>query len=797
MFKSGGFGWRAAAPLTAVLSLGLASSPLNAADVAMPRMIEEVLVSAQKVKQSSQDVPISLTAVSGEFMKSVGAVKLQDLAPYIPNVRFSSDTDPALTQINIRGFGSNPLNAAFESSVGFVQDEVFYNRPSYFSEAMFDIARVEVLRGPQGTLFGKNTVAGVFNVSTVDPGRELDGKLSYQRFDTDEQQLEAAATVPMGERLSMRLALMERDRDGELYNQFLNRQDDEHRQSAQRIKLFFDPSDRLHLALTAFRSDTEANYWGLQIHQLDEDTRTFLSNYDPEVEDDPYNFRSSYNTPGYVNKDSDGVSLLAEWSLGELAGLRDTVVTGIAATSTLLIDSLTDLDASPADLANLGVGSDYKQDSLELRFTASADSLFGLGDDVNLVAGLYYLDSRFDQTTQIRAGRDLLSYLTTDDALQLISGNTSVGSGGLLGGLNLAGLGLLSGLGSAIIGDDRYILDYGLDTTAYAAFAQFSWSLGEHWVITPGLRYSRERKTALATGEASCRTAALGLCIMATALSAEDYQADDLDRRESDLSPKLSVQYYLNEQSNLFASIARGYKSGGFNASSFGGEDLNFEPEEARTVEAGFKGTFFNSSLQVNATVYRTEFENLQVLAFNGAFFDVKNAATAISDGVEMDFTWLTPLPILRINGSLGLLDARYDSYPAAPAPINNGVDAQQDLSGRRISFAPKQTASLTPTLEFPLFGLAVSAAVDVLYQGDQYTDGDLDPVSFSPGYTTYSARLSLASPDMRWALTLGGSNLSDEEVLGQVLDTVFFPGTYNSRQKSGRKLFAALNLQW
>ena len=138
MFKSGGFGWRAAAPLTAVLSLGLASSPLNAADAAMPRMIEEVLVSAQKVKQSSQDVPISLTAVSGEFMKSVGAVKLQDLAPYIPNVRFSSDTDPALTQINIRGFGSNPLNAAFESSVGFVQDEVFYNCLLYTSPSPRD-----------------------------------------------------------------------------------------------------------------------------------------------------------------------------------------------------------------------------------------------------------------------------------------------------------------------------------------------------------------------------------------------------------------------------------------------------------------------------------------------------------------------------------------------------------------------------------------------------------------------------------------------------------------------------------
>ncbi|MBU1833488.1 MAG: Plug domain-containing protein, partial [Gammaproteobacteria bacterium] len=107
------------------------------------RILEEVVVSAQKVEQSSQDVPISLTAVSGDFMREVGATGLQDIAPYIPNVRFSSDTDPALAQINIRGFGSNPLNSAFDSSVGFVQDEIFFNRPSYYNEAMFDIARVE------------------------------------------------------------------------------------------------------------------------------------------------------------------------------------------------------------------------------------------------------------------------------------------------------------------------------------------------------------------------------------------------------------------------------------------------------------------------------------------------------------------------------------------------------------------------------------------------------------------------------------------------------------------------------
>ncbi|MGB2255241.1 MAG: TonB-dependent receptor plug domain-containing protein, partial [Spongiibacter marinus] len=163
-------------PHCVAIALILTAHNAFSAPVKERRVLEEVIVSAQKVEQSSQDVPISLTAVSGEFMKEVGAVNLQDLAPYMPNVRFSSDTDPALTQVNIRGFGSNPLNAAFESSVGFVQDEVFYNRPSYFSEAMFDIARIEVLRGPQGTLFGKNTVAGVFNVSSADPTDDFSGK---------------------------------------------------------------------------------------------------------------------------------------------------------------------------------------------------------------------------------------------------------------------------------------------------------------------------------------------------------------------------------------------------------------------------------------------------------------------------------------------------------------------------------------------------------------------------------------------------------------------------------------------
>lgn len=794
--KQNGLGAALSAKWLAAVSL----SVLSATSVAQQsnRTLEEVIVSAQKIEQSSQDVPISLTAISGEQMRELGGTGLQEIAPYIPNVRFSSDTDPALAQINIRGFGSNPLNAAFESSVGFVQDEVFFARPSYYNEAIFDIARVEVLRGPQGTLFGKNTVAGVFNVSTKEPGEAFSGDLQATKTDPDERRLELGIGGPITDWLGLRFSAMDIQRDGQLHNRFLNRQDDEHEQDAQRLKVVATPTESLSLTLNAVRSQTSANYWGLQLSQLDDGTRTFLQNYDPDIEDDPNDQQTSYDQPGFIDKDSETLSLKVEWALGDLGAIQDLHSTLVLADTELNLQSLVDLDTSPADLATLGVASQYEQQSLEWRFTGGFNGLFGLGERLDFVVGTFLFDSRFTQQTAITAGEDLGAYLTTDDLLQLLSGNTAISSGGLLGTLNLSGLLPIADITAAVIGDDQYLLDYLLDVEAQALFGQFSWYLTENWVITPGVRYSREKKTGVASGQASCTQAALSLpCVMELALSAENYNEDDLKRTETDVSPKLSVQYYLNNDTNLFVTYSRGFKSGGFNASSFGGEDLNFEPEEAYTIEGGLKGQFFDNTLRLNAVAYRTYFDDLQVLAFNGAFFDVTNAASAISDGVELDFTWLTPLQILQISGSLGLLNARYENYPSAPAPIAQGTDAQQDLSDRRISLAPKQTASLTPSIQFPLFGLGGAASVDILYQGDQYTDGDLDRATFLEAYTTISARLSLASLDNGWVVSVGGSNLTDEEIAGQTLDTVFFPGSYNVRQKQGRKVFASLYYNW
>ena len=150
-----------------------------------PRQLEEMVVTAQKTEQTLQEVPVSVTAIDGGFIQASGAADLADVSLYVPNVRVDAD-DLGSPQVFIRGFGTNAFNPSFESSVGFVQDEIYFGRPGYFTEAMFDVDSVEVLRGPQGTLFGKNTVAGVFNVISKGPvsGAGVDG-----RFDTPAQEI--------------------------------------------------------------------------------------------------------------------------------------------------------------------------------------------------------------------------------------------------------------------------------------------------------------------------------------------------------------------------------------------------------------------------------------------------------------------------------------------------------------------------------------------------------------------------------------------------------------------------------
>ena len=180
--------------------------PLPPPDDEAPRQLEEMVVTAQKTEQTLQEVPVSVTAIDGGFIQSTGSADLADVSLYVPNVRVDAD-DLGSPQVFIRGFGTNAFNPSFESSVGFVQDEIVFGRPGYFTEAMFDIDSVEVLRGPQGTLFGKNTVAGVFNVMTKDAvsGAGADGRIFYGEHGEHRVEAGLALTIPYDDAFRTRL----------------------------------------------------------------------------------------------------------------------------------------------------------------------------------------------------------------------------------------------------------------------------------------------------------------------------------------------------------------------------------------------------------------------------------------------------------------------------------------------------------------------------------------------------------------------------------------------------------------
>jgi len=765
-----------------------------------PRSIEEIVVTAQKTEQSLSDVPVSVTALQGEFIQDNAVGDLTEASTYVPNVRVES-TSPTSPQVFIRGFGTNTFNPSFEPSVGLVQDDVFFARGSYFTQSMFDLERIEVLRGPQGTLFGKNTIAGVFNIVTRSaPESGTEANISYRRNDLQDDRIEGGIGASLTDSLGVRLSVLEDHRHGRLYNTLIDRYEDKSDQSAQRLRFDYAGDSGLDFALIAQRSETKVNFWPRQLLNLDEDTENYLATFDPEIEDDPTDFQTSFDIPGYMNVDSWTVSGSGSKDFGAVLGLDGLESTVVIAGSHMDVTQFQDLDTSPADLIRLfGDKEDYAQHSVEWRFTGRGGAPWGWGQGTEFVAGLYALQADYHIITGIEAGEDLASYALTNSGLQLISG-------GAIAGIPFAGAGtatgllgpLLGPLTGTVVGEDRYTFNFRQRTRTYAAFGQLTWDLTQRWSVTPGLRFNVEDKAIDSRGTSSCRTKPVTQqCLVQLIVGASDYDESGIQRDESNLSPKVSVMYRHDDDLSVFATWARGYKSGGANAISFEGEELEYGPENATSVELGVKSHWLDRTLSVNATAYRMDFDDLQVLAFNGFFFDVTNAGSAYSTGVELDSLWLAPYRPLTINASVGWLEARYKSYSGAPAPVAEGLGETQDLSGRTLAFAPRWSASLTPTLDYMLGGLSLKLGVNVRHQGDQYTDTDLDQNTFVAAHTIYSAHVRLAAASERWNISAGVKNLTDERVLNQALDTALFPGVYLANQQPGRTFYGSLSVQW
>jgi iron complex outermembrane receptor protein len=762
------------------------------------RVLEEIIVTAQKREQSLQDVPVSVSVIDGEFIKEAGLIDIQDMVQYVPNIKVNfDDLTPTIT---IRGFGTPPFGRALEPSVGLVIDDVYYGRMTYANDAVFDLQRLEVLRGPQGTLFGKNTIAGVMNFSTEPAGDELRGYITTVYASSNDKLVEGGVSIPLlSDRVSSRFSFKSRSQDRHIFNTAIN-QMPSNDYLAGRIKLAFHLKDTLDIYVNAWAARSEGRGSNLEILKATPDAEEEFLEHDPEFDSIPFNERGSQDGQGFKERDADSLSVKLSWSPNaERWGVQDNQIDIIAAWSEISTPFSDDVDFSPIPLIRLNsiLPETYKQETLELRWSGSTPAPFGWGEGLDIIAGIYAFGTQSDVTGRFSINMNAVQ--------SLFEAGGGVGPAGQLGILADEAVDLLAatpnnGLpGIFPPGFDTEVIDNFTHQTdeGFAIFMQGVWYFSDRLNMTLGIRYGENIKEGQISSTAYGVNGQQGTSITAPLLAQSDYNENRI-REENELSPKIAFAYDWGDDLNIYTSFTEGFKGGGFAALAFNNESLEYEPEEGQAYEAGFKAKLLEGSLGINGAIYRNDFQNLQVRVFNGATFFFLNAGSARTQGFEMDATWLPSWEWLTIAGSLGYSDAYYVSYVNGPAQAGSD-ETRQDLSGESLVFAPEMSASLTPSIRFPLSNsgdVGMIIALDTLYQGKHWVDADIDPQARQEATTKFNFRIGVIATDGSWSVMASAKNMTGEKEKLLVLDVPLLPGNYVTANNPDEPQYA-LNLRY
>ncbi|MBD2860249.1 TonB-dependent receptor [Spongiibacter sp. KMU-158] len=740
---------------------------------AEPRVIEEVIVTANKKAESAQDVPLSISVVSADFINDAGMSDVGEITRYIPNVSF--DASLALyTSITIRGFGTPPLGVGFEPSIGLVIDDVPYGRSTFAQDAVFDIDRLEVLRGPQGTLFGKNTLGGVLNFHTKNPTTEPEGFIKYSRSeDVEADRFEGAISGPLiGDRLLGRLAFRYNDADTLEYNSTRDEQQTQ-KDTAIRLKLQALLSDSLTVNFSGLYAESLTKGYTQSLFIASDRSLRVFREYDPRTEADAFDQNTSTDSPTYSDREVNAGSLSIIWRPETLLGINAPELTAIASWSEVLIPYALDVDYSPVPLVAFNQppkGNPYTAKSIELRMNGGLDAPFDWGNGLDFVVGVFAQESTNDVFQDIdvslngllafaRAGAIVQNIQLPIDPLLITPGLT------------------LPDLIPGAIERERYISATQSTTQSFAVFSQFNWILTDRLTATAGIRYGEDESEG-----ASYSRVAEGNSISGGSLNQRNFNDPNLRNKETNVSPKLAINYELLPDVNVYANAAKGFKAGGFDPAPLNDDHLTYKGEETLTYEAGMKSRLLGGALVLNMAVFSSDVDNLQIRTFSGVTLTTFNAPKSSSRGAEMDFFWLPPLDGLSLAGSLAYLEAKYDDFKEGPPLFTSTQDPTQDLSGKPLPYAPRWSGSLSPSFNFPILGspdVLGSIRLNVSYTGERYQDSDIDINTLQEEITRIDAGLGVRSADDSWSVNLQARNLTKEQDSLLILDQPLIPGNY------------------
>lgn len=686
----------------------------------------DIVVTAQRRSESLQDVPISITALSGKTLNDAGIQDTERLSTLTPGLLVQRSV---VGKISIRGVGNENYTIAGDPGVAVHSDGVYVARAAAGLFDLFDVERVEVLRGPQGTLYGRNATGGVINVLPNRPSDKFEGRIAGEYGNYNAYRIDAMINAPLGEGFAFRLAGLRTARDGFTTNT----------NPAARARGFGDLDSKDVWAVrgqlgTTGSGPLEAR---LNVEYLNDNSNLppykYLNRPNALPTADfgggtmafqPQNLRvvnqgfelAIPGTTRGVGTDEDvfkstqlGVALHLKYDLG---GVSASSITGYRKTK---FNWLNDGDGSDVFYVNYIQQDDSDQFSQELQLTGGSDTLEWL-------LGGYYFNEKGSSFIALpfTFGANLPFYIRIDGTAK---------------------------------------------TDAIAGFGELRWKPTERLKITLGARYSHENRKAKYRYE-------INFGPPVTVVN------QDLSGDFNAFTPRLVINFAATDDVNLYASATRGFKSGGFNLLAI---QPGFSPEKVWTFEGGIKSQFANRRVTLNANVFYSKYDDIQVGQIVNLSSVLTNAAKATLKGAEIEFS-ARPTDAFDLGATIAYLDAKYDNFctgdPTQPAaPVSTGCTAANpiQLAGNRFPRAPEWTLTGTAAYTVPVAGGGLTLRGDIRYQSKTFFTQFNRPLISQDGYTVVNGRLTWTSEGGRYSIGAYVNNLFDKDYFTEVLESGAF----------------------
>ncbi|AMB87217.1 TonB-dependent receptor [Pseudomonas agarici] len=746
--------WASANVVDEALARRMSSSPNKL-------VLDETPVTARRREENPQQVPIAINVLYGEQLEEAGLHSLQDIQQRVPGLVVSGH-DSRYTGIGLRGFGASAYNDGLEGSVGTYVDGVYLARQGMALTELLDIERIEVLRGPQGTLFGKNTTAGALNIVTRQPTFYPESQLEASYGEHGMRQYRGTISgAVLDDVLAGRLSIFDRTVDGRVENLVDGARLGDADSQGLRGQLLWTPNVDFSARLMGdYAQQNEAgnvllvNHYGTQTRE-----RAKFFGY-PLSEPDPYRRQTRIDAPGRPRTLQNGLSLELNWDLDD--AMRFTSITAYRDWD---YRAGRDGDSSALAVAQSDTELGHRQFSQELRLSGAASS------SLDYVVGLYYLRQHLDREIDVEFGKDAAPWFVGDQLAVLhdLYGITFTDPS------QVPAL-LLEGARQRFDGEQR--------SDSRALYGQLSWRPLERLELTGGLRYSRERKDGWISRDTSNLASLAGLpatfqaggqLLRDIALGGGYYRQDSM--AQGNLSSLLSASYRVSDAVMGYVSWSRGYKAGGINFDVVGPFTApTFDAERATSLELGMKTRFWDERAMLDLALYQTDVDSYQALTYSppASLFapplrdNLINVGKVRLRGIELDSAWQLH-PRLNLRVGLAWSDARYRSFANAPCPPGSG-QWTCDLSGDRLYNAPEWSVSSGLDYTHPLpYGLEAYSGLDYSFRSGYYGTLERGEGSYQPSYGLTHLRVGLRSQDRTWEVEGWVRNLFDRRYITAV----------------------------